>query len=709
MNQPPLDRAAFLRTLRRCHTEEQLFSRLTFACLAQYDEAQRPELLDDVRGAAYSLRLPAVEYKTDQWLHRCQDAIDTDRDAFLAAANAEARRANDKMRAEQTPVGPGVLADVPLQNVDWLVPDLLPRGELSLLGADGGTGKGLWQAQLIACVTTGKTSGFFPVPPAQTGKVLILAGEDDPGKVLKARLLAAGADMNRVLCLTADDYFQRTGQPLTLKDEALAKFAAKAGPLLLIVDPLQSFLPAGVEMASRNQMRSILLPLKAIAAAQRCAVLLVMHSNKKMGVSGRARLADSSDIWDMARSVLMMGRSNSDGKIYLSHEKSSYSRPQQTVLLHIEDVELDGVRTAQAVFDGYTDKKDADFIKEPRVRQAQTKEDTRDAILNVLAESRLGSMASPQLKSEVMREIGNWPEVEVTAIVCRPQSAEKAHAWAAEYGVPAVYTDEAAAYAVGGFDAVYIGTANHLHYAAAKRALQAGYHVLLEKPFTATAAEARELFALADAKGLVLMEAITIPYLPQYAFLQAELPKIGEVRGAMASFCARSARYDDYLKGIWNTTFDPACLGGALNDMNVYNLHLLCGLLGVPGRAEYRPSCGPNGIDTAGLALLDYGGFTAAALAAKDSEGRNGMVLQGPGGYLVVEGGTNALPVVYSVLGGVRGGGTRVDGPKPERHRMAYEFAEFARIIAEKDADAEAAARMRTMRVMELLDVLHEK
>ena len=138
MNQPPLARAAFLRTLRRCHTEAQLFSRLTFACLAQYDEAQRPELLDDVRGAAYSLRLPAVEYKTDQWLHRCQDAIDTDRDAFLAAANAEARRENDKMRAEQTPVGPGVLADVPLQNVDWLVPDLLPRGELSLLGAAGG-------------------------------------------------------------------------------------------------------------------------------------------------------------------------------------------------------------------------------------------------------------------------------------------------------------------------------------------------------------------------------------------------------------------------------------------------------------------------------------------------------------------------------------------------------------------------------------------
>ena len=399
------DRTDFLNMLDACRTEQQLFSRLTFAVMFhQTDPDAREDLLDDVRGAACNMQLPAVNYKIDQWLNTCKQAWQADPAAFMAAVNADAKQR--KLALEGSAAQPGLLADVPMQSVAWLVPQLLPLGEVSLLGADGGTGKGIWQAQLIAYVTAGKTSGFFPLPPQQTGKVLLLAGEDDPGKVLKARLLAAGADMNRVLVLTADDYFGKTGQPLTLKDQALADFAAKAGPLLLIVDPLQSFLPAGVEMASRNQMRSILLPLKAIAAAQQCAVLLVMHSNKKQGVSDRKRLADSSDIWDMARSVLMMGRSNSDGKIYLSHEKSSYSRPQQTVLLHIEDVELDGVRTAQAVFDGYTDKKDADFIKEPRVRQAQTKEDTRDAILNVLAESRLGSMASNELRTAVMQEIG---------------------------------------------------------------------------------------------------------------------------------------------------------------------------------------------------------------------------------------------------------------------------------------------------------------
>ena len=399
------DRTDFLNMLDACRTEQQLFSRLTFAVMFhQTDPAAREDLLDDVRGAACNMQLPAVNYPIDQWLNTCKQAWQADPAAFMAAVNADAKQR--KLALEGSAAQPGLLADVPMQSVAWLVPQLLPLGEVSLLGADGGTGKGIWQAQLIAYVTAGKTSGFFPLPPQQTGKVLLLAGEDDPGKVLKARLLAAGADMNRVLVLTADDYFGKTGQPLTLKDQALADFAAKAGPLLLIVDPLQSFLPAGVEMASRNQMRSILLPLKAIAAARQCAVLLVMHSNKKQGVSDRKRLADSSDIWDMARSVLMMGRSNSDGKIYLSHEKSSYSRPQQTVLLHIEDVELDGVRTAQAVFDGYTDKKDADFIKEPRVRQAQTKEDTRDAILNVLAESRLGSMASNELRTAVMQEIG---------------------------------------------------------------------------------------------------------------------------------------------------------------------------------------------------------------------------------------------------------------------------------------------------------------
>lgn len=320
----------------------------------------------------------------------------------------------------------------------------------------------------------------------------------------------------------------------------------------------------------------------------------------------------------------------------------------------------------------------------------------------------LAVLSTSRIVAEFLTQLDGMPEITVQALCCRPQSEEKARLWADQYHIPAIYTDEDALYAAGGFDAVYIGTANHLHYAAARRALCAEYSVILEKPFTATAAEAKELFELADAHGVMILEAITTPYLPAYAFLQQELPKIGPVRGAMASFCARSARYDDYLNGVWNTTFDPACNGGALNDMNVYNLHYLWGLLGTPQRCEYRPSRGHNGIDTAGLALLDYGDFTAACLAAKDSEGENRCVIQGPGGSLVLHGGSNSLDEVYSVIGAVRGGGVRTDAPPAPRHRMAYEFAEFARILTERDRTAEQAARTRTLAIMQLLDALHE-
>ena len=223
--------------------------------------------------------------------------------------------------------------------------------------------------------------------------------------MLKARLTAAGADMSRVMVVTSDAYFARTGSPLCIPDTSFAKYVGKAAPALVIIDPLQSFLPAGVEMASRNQMRSALLPLKALCAKHGCAALISMHTNKRANVSGRARLADSSDIWDIARSVLMMGRDKNSEKLYLSHEKSSYSAPARTALLHIEQAQVEGVKTAVAVFDSRTDKKDADFVEERRVRTAQTKEDTAQTILDILSESKTASMGSEELCAEVLKQM----------------------------------------------------------------------------------------------------------------------------------------------------------------------------------------------------------------------------------------------------------------------------------------------------------------
>lgn len=154
--------------------------------------------------------------------------------------------------SQLTPIG---LSQIQTAAVEWLIPGLFPRGELSVLGADGGTGKGLWQAQLIAHATTGKENGFFSGTVSKPCRTLIFSGEDDPAKVLRPRLLAAGADVEQVFVETSDSFFRKNGYLLSIDSEAMAEIIRNTAPDLVIVDPYQAFLSMDVKMAERNQMR----------------------------------------------------------------------------------------------------------------------------------------------------------------------------------------------------------------------------------------------------------------------------------------------------------------------------------------------------------------------------------------------------------------------------------------------------------------------
>ena len=187
------DFVAYLGTVR---TEEELFSRLTYWFAGQNrpeDVLSRSEL---VEARAKELGFwQGLTFRMERWLtdgkseleavgrEEFRSRIAEDYAAYREKADAARARFRDRRRAAPFSFTPDCLENVPIQNVSWLVEGLLPMGEVSLLGADGGTGKGIWQAQLIAYVTAGRTSGFFPQPPEQTGGVLIFSGEDDPGKV----------------------------------------------------------------------------------------------------------------------------------------------------------------------------------------------------------------------------------------------------------------------------------------------------------------------------------------------------------------------------------------------------------------------------------------------------------------------------------------------------------------------------------------------
>ena len=224
-------------------------------------------------------------------------------------------------------------------------------------------------------------------------------------------------------------------------------------------------------------------------------------------------------------------------------------------------------------------------------------------------------------------------EIEVTALWCR--NASKGKPIVEKYQIQDQYTDYQAFLNDDSFDTVYIGLTNALHYQYAKDAILARKHVIVEKPFTISTAEAKELQALALKHGCMLFEAILSRYSKNYEHLKDELQKIGKIKLIQANFSKYSSRYDKFRKGIITPTFDKARGGGSLMDLNVYNIHFVVGLFGLPKKVQYYPNLAENGVDTSGILIMEYPDFQAVCTAAKDSTSDPFVIIQAEEGTIV--------------------------------------------------------------------------
>lgn len=310
-------------------------------------------------------------------------------------------------------------------------------------------------------------------------------------------------------------------------------------------------------------------------------------------------------------------------------------------------------------------------------------------------------------------------EIERNAIFARPHSREKGETLAAAYGIRDVYTDYAALLREADIDTVYIGLVNSAHFSYGKEALAAGKHVIMEKPFTSTLAEAKELVGLARAKNLYIFEAVTVLHTPVFEKMKACLGRLGTVRMMMGNYSQYSSRYDAYLEGHVEPAFDPAHLGGALRDINVYNIHYAVALFGSPKGVRYYPNRGFNGIDTSGTLILEYDGFSAVCTGAKDSDSPCYLSVQGEKGWMRIDGKPNVAPnVTVSYVADAPDGRAERDAagavvrktvtetfvPEIQHHRMTQEFMDFARIIHAGDRPAADALAAETEAVMQVVE-----
>ncbi len=329
---------------------------------------------------------------------------------------------------------------------------------------------------------------------------------------------------------------------------------------------------------------------------------------------------------------------------------------------------------------------------------------------------KLAFIGTGKIIADAMHAITPLKNIEYTAVFARPHSREKAEKFADEYGIKEIYTDYEKLLDESQCDTVYIGLINSAHYPYAKEALLHGKNVILEKPFTGFLKDTLELKRIAEEKKLFIFEAVTVLHNPVIGNMKKNLPKLGKITMYLANYSQYSSLYDDYLEGKIGHAFSAEYYGGALFDINVYNIHYAVCLFGKPKSVKYYPNFGFNGIDTSGTLVMEYNGFSAVCTGAKDSDSPGFVSVQGETGYIKIEGKPNIADKVlthYYVPGErvrdaagswVRASEEEIFKAPEVYHRMTEEFADFAKIIDEKDFDAAKPYMDETVTVMEILE-----
>ncbi|MFD1990429.1 Gfo/Idh/MocA family protein [Paenibacillus nicotianae] len=313
---------------------------------------------------------------------------------------------------------------------------------------------------------------------------------------------------------------------------------------------------------------------------------------------------------------------------------------------------------------------------------------------------KLGIVGSGMIVEDLLSFIGDIPAIHLQAICARSGHEEKLSKWQAQYQIKHMYTDYSRLLADEQVDTIYIGLPNHLHYSYAKQALEQGKHVICEKPFTSNLQEFVELKELAILQHLVLVEAISNQYLKNVLAIREQLPKLGNIKIVESNYSQFSSRYHRFKAGEVLSAFNPAASGGALMDINLYNIHLVVGLFGSPHAVHYYANI-ERGIDTSGILLLDYDHFKCVCIGSKDTSAPNRTNIQGDQGYISIAGSTNIVDHFEYVA--YNESPVQID-IKDHPHRMYDEFVEFERIIQQQDLLKVAEMLNHSEKVMNVIE-----
>lgn len=228
---------------------------------------------------------------------------------------------------------------------------------------------------------------------------------------------------------------------------------------------------------------------------------------------------------------------------------------------------------------------------------------------------KLGILGTGMIVNDLLTTIDklNFESVEILGT---PRSREKTIELYEKYNMKAYYFDYDEMLK-SDIDTVYVALPNHLHFEFAKKALLNNKNVIIEKPITSNSSELKELIKIAEEKNLIIIEAVNIHYLPAFKEIKKNISKVGNPKIVSLNYSQYSSRYDAFKNGTILPAFDYKKSGGALMDINVYNINFIVSLFGKPKSINYSANIEKQ-IDTSGILTMDYGNFKAVAIGAKD-------------------------------------------------------------------------------------------
>lgn len=306
----------------------------------------------------------------------------------------------------------GYYENVVPKSVEWLWYPYIPYGKLTVIQGDPGEGKSTFVLNIVALLSRGLAMpDGFPVPSPCVS--IYQCSEDGAADTIKPRLQQAGADCNKVA------YIEDQDLSLTLEDGRIEEALGETGARVLIIDPIQAFIPPEADMQSAMKMRSILKNLASIAERKHCAVILIGHMNKGNGMKTLYRGLGSIDIAAIARSVLVIARNENNPQLrYMYPVKSSLAPEGNAIAFSFKkDGAIEWMEGQPINAVGITQSNTVRVRKQDKVRmklQAMLEESDKPAneIYAVFAALDIGSRTVEKVKKELQiktyRLGGRW-------------------------------------------------------------------------------------------------------------------------------------------------------------------------------------------------------------------------------------------------------------------------------------------------------------